>query len=198
MDNGRLVAPLSRAQIEEIAAEVREALGLSADGRVAMLPLLEQVLYEVVEGYDFRVLSDEELRHVEGLTDDQKPIIYLKNSVYLALERSDNRARMTAAHEFGHLLLHCGLPTYRAFSDKYEPLFDPERQANLFAAAFLMPAAAFKRCRTTRDAMKAFGVSRDAATCRARHLKHKFAPDRPILTVQTAQKKKGRSMRRAP
>lgn len=195
MDNGRIVQARTAREVEELAANTREALGLSATGRVAMLPLLEHVLYEVLDEYDFRVEEDRSMGSLEGLTDDQHPIIYLKSSVYNALERGDGRARMTAAHEFGHLLMHCRMPTYRAFSDRYEPLYDPERQANIFAAAFLMPREAFVRCRTVREAMKTFGVSRDAANCRARKLNHYFAPDRKVLTVV---KKKGYSKRRTP
>lgn len=195
MDNGRIVQPRTKREIEALAANVREVLGLSSDGRVSMLPILEHVLYEVIEDYDFRVCEDREMGKMEGLTDDRKPIIYLKNSTYKALERADPRARMTGAHEFAHLLMHCGMPTYRAFSTEYDPLYDPERQANVFAAAFLMPADAFCRCRTVREAMAKFGVSQDAALCRARNLKHRFAADRPILTVK---KKKGTSKRQSP
>jgi len=196
VDNGRIVRPRTARQIERLAADARSALGLSQDGRISMQPLLEQVLYEILEGYDFRVCDDKDMAQMEGLTDDREPIIYLKASTYHALERGDGRARMTAAHEFGHLLMHCGAPTFRAFSEVYEPLCDPERQANIFAAAFLMPAEAFKRCRTVNEAMRRFGVSRDAATLRARKLNHSFEPGRSILT--TVKKKKETSKRRSP
>lgn len=195
MDNGRIVQPRTKREIEALASQVRSILGLSKDGRVSMQPILEQVLYEVIEDYDFRVCEDHEMGKMEGLTDDQKPIIYFKDSAYRALERGDPRARMTGAHEFGHLLLHCGAPTYRAFSTGYDPLFDPERQANVFAAAFLMPEGAFRKCRTVTEAMTKFGVSRDAALCRARNLRHKFDVVRPLLTLR---KKRGTSNRRFP
>jgi Zn-dependent peptidase ImmA (M78 family) len=160
-----------------------------------MLPILEHVLYDVIDGYDFQVEEDAIMGRLEGLTDTQRPIIKLRNSVYLALERGDGRSRFTAAHEFGHLVLHCGLPTYRAFSDEYQPLHDPERQANIFAAAFLMPRQAFLACRSVREAMTKFGVSQDAVSCRARILHHRLEPTRPILTVA---KKKGTSLRQPP
>ncbi len=194
--NDRIVAPRSKRQLEMLAEQVRTDLDLGLDGRVSMIPILEEVLYEIVPEYGFQVEEDKIMGRLEGLTDTHRPIIKLRNSVYQALERSDGRARFTAAHEFGHLVLHCGLPTYRAFSEEYQPLYDPERQANIFAAAFLMPAAAFKRCRTVKEAMKTFGVSQEAAMCRARNLRHKFAPlSRPILSVVT---KKGSSKRQTP
>lgn len=195
MDNGRIVQPRTRREIEQLAADTREALNLTPFGRVSMQPILEETLYEVIDGYDFRVRSDNEMRGLDGLTDVQSPVIYLRDGVYKALERGDGRARMTAAHEFAHLLMHCGAQTYRAFSDEYQPLYDPERQANIFAAAFLMPEEAFRRCITAKEATQRFGVSLDAATYRARKLGHKFRPDRPILSID---KKKGLSKRRTP
>ncbi len=193
--NDRIVAPRTKRELEAIAENVRLALDLDLDGRVAMMPILEQVLYDTIEGYEFHVEEDKVMGRLEGLTDTQRPIIKLKNSVYQALERGDGRARFTAAHEFGHLVLHCGLPTYRAFSDEYQPLHDPERQANIFAAAFLMPASAFRSCRSVKEAMRNFGTSHDAVMCRARNLNHRLEPLRPILTVR---KKKGHGMRRTP
>lgn len=200
MDSGRIVTPRTRREIERLAMQARHDLELSPNSRVAMLPILEQVLYEVLTDkdykYDFRVREDREMGKCDGLTDDQKPIIYLKDSVYRSLERGEGRARFTAAHEFGHLYMHCGLPTFRAFTEEYDPLTDPERQANLFAAAFLMPEEAFRRCKTVREAMKAFGVSQDAALCRSRRLQHPLEMPRPILTI--AEKNRGRNMRSAP
>lgn len=195
MGNDRIVARRTRREIEEIAESTRIALDLGLDDRVSMTPILEQVLYELIEGYEFHVEEDRKMGSFEGLTDDRRPIIKLKNSVYLALQRGERRPRMTAAHELGHLLMHCQQPTYRAFSTEYEPLYDPERQADIFAAAFLMPAQAFKTCKTVKEAMEKFGVSQDAVLCRARHLHHKLALPRPILSVKT---KKGSSKRRTP
>ena len=193
--NDRIVAPRTKREVETIAEEVRLALDLDLSGRVSMLPILEHVLYDVIDGYAFQIEEDSVMGRLEGLTDNQRPIIKLKNSVYLALERGDGRSRFTAAHEFGHLVLHCGLPTYRAFSKDYQPLHDPERQANIFAAAFLMPRQAFMACRTVKEAMKKFGVSQDAVHCRARNLRHRLEQKRPILTVVT---NKGSSKRRTP
>ena len=193
--NGRLVLPRSRREIETLAAHIRAVLGLSADGRVAMEPLLGETLYDTVPGYSFRVGSDKEMRGLDGLTDDQQPIIYLRDRVYAALERGDGQARMTAAHEFGHLVMHCRAPTYHARSDEYLPLWDPERQADIFAAAFLMPEAAFKRSRSIEEAMNRFGVSLSAATCRARKLRHRFKPARPTTADG---KKKGSGIHQTP
>ena len=77
---------------------------------------------------------------------------------------------MTAAHELGHLMMHSRQPVGLAFMRKADPQVDPERQADIFAAAFLMPESQFRQVRSIEDAMSRFGVSRDAASCRARSL----------------------------
>jgi Zn-dependent peptidase ImmA (M78 family) len=196
VDNGRIVKSRSRRQVEALAAKARRDLQLSEDGRVSMLGILDEALYESTEGYRFEVRADREMGLMEGLTDDQKPIIYLKESVNRALERGEGRARMTAAHEFGHLYMHSGAPTFRAFSTGYDPLSDPERQADIFAAAFLMPETGFRRCKTINEAMNTFGVSREAATCRARKLNHRFVEER--RHVLTVKKKKGTRKSKSP
>ena len=195
MANAKVVQSRTRREVEQLAAETRIAIGLDLERRVSMLPILEQLLYDAIPGYDFQIEEDREMMGHEGLTDCNRPIIKLRHSTYLGLERGEPRARFTAAHEFGHLLMHCRMPTYRPFTTERDPLRDPERQANIFAAAFLMPEAAFRRCRTVKEAMRRFGVSRDAATCRARYLKHRFQQDRPILSLA---KNRGSSSRRTP
>ena len=184
MVDRRVVAPRSAREVEQIAIEARLHLGLAPGDRVSMTPLLEQVLYDVLKDYDFQVEDDAVMGDVDGLTDSRRPIIKLKNSVYAALQRAEPRARMTAAHEFGHLLMHCQMPTYYASSAKPDPLRDPERQADIFASAFLMPREAFIECRTVSEVRRRFGVSKDAALCRARRLHHKLEELRPTLTIR--------------
>lgn len=196
MGDGLVVAALTKAQIEQIAGEARRSLGLSPDQRVAMTPILEHVLYDVIDGYDFRVVEDRVMGPMDGHTDARRPIVSLKESVYHQLQQGDPRARMTAAHEFGHLLMHSTMPYGYASSATYDPLVDPERQAQIFAAAFLMPRSAFVKHRTVRSAMVAFGVSKGAALCRARHLRHRLLDEAGSTARQ--QNKGRRSMTGAP
>lgn len=196
MGNHRIVRPLTAREVEDIADFARASLGLDPEDRVSMTPLLEQFLYDVIDGYEFQVAEDSEMGDLDGLTDSTRPVITLKNSVYHALQRGDTRARMTAAHEFGHLLMHCRMPVGYASTSKYDPLRDPERQADIFAGAFLMPRAAFVRCQSVNEVRRKFGVSLDAALCRARRLKHRLRLDRPILTLN--EKKERKPIRRAP
>lgn len=63
---------------------------------------------------------------------------------YIAVNRrhSETRRRFTAAHELGHLFLHCRILTSNTCFDcriRFDDDDLRERQANAFAAEFLMP-----------------------------------------------------------
>lgn len=207
-ERGRIVFPRTRAEVEVIAGEFRRAFSLDPNSRVSMLPLLEYGIEELIEDFQFQVVEDGALGGAEAVTGTHERVIAMTNRTYRALERADGRARFTAAHEVGHLLLHCGMPTYYAFGAENDPLTCPERQANIFAAAFLMPEAAFRKMRSVAEAREAFGVSKDAALCRARHLRLRLDyPQRSIdlqmyrlkrSLVAPTNKKERRRMTRTP
>lgn len=191
----RVVAPRSRQQIEVIAGEVRELFGLRPHDYVPVAQLIENVLPEMLPEYDYRIVENGQLGRAEAITDAHRPVITFTRKTYNGVYRNWARPRMTAIHEVGHLLLHTGQHAF-AFVERYDPLIDPERQADAFAAAFLMPEVAFREVKSIDEAMHRFGVTRDAATCRARKL-------RMLWLVRGSPpprhaKKKGRSLRRAP
>lgn len=190
------VVPRSRKQIEAIAGAMRIYLGVTEGARIALQPILEFALDDLVEGAYFKIANDSELGGAEGMTDGQHPVITLSASTYMCLQRSDCRARMTVAHEIGHLLLHSGQKVYHFEEPMNDNRFDPEWQADEFAAALLMPKLPFMRIKTVHQAMEAFGVSRAAAIRRAwvvgirlRDGNHSFGRD---------DKKKGHGMTRTP
>lgn len=166
----RVVSPRSRAEIEHVAADVRFVLGIGDTDHVDMARLLDLALPDLIDDYEFRVADNDRMGEAEALTDLNRPIITMANTTYEALCRGEWRARMTAAHELGHLMMHSQRPTYLAKLRKHDPLIDPERQADIFAAAFLMPDEAFRRVSSIEEAMEVFGVSRDAACYKARRL----------------------------
>lgn len=191
----RVAPPLTIREIEEIATQVRNDLGFSASAKIPMAVVLEHVLPDLIEGYEFRVDDAGVLGRAEAITDGYRPIITFGASAYSELAKDRPRARMTAAHELGHLLLHTGRTGFALLRERDSRL-DPEKQADAFAAAFLMPATEFKAVKSINDAMKKFGVSLDAALFRARKLKlwHLLGGHRD----KTLHKKKGHDMRRTP
>ncbi|OXM51461.1 helix-turn-helix domain-containing protein [Amycolatopsis alba] len=84
-----------------------------------------------------------------------------------------DRKRLTLAHELGHLVLHNGIATE-----------DPEREANEFAAEFLMPSHVIKpdlrpvTLGHLRDMKRVWGVSMQALFERAYSLRQVSAADR--------------------
>lgn len=191
----RIAPPLNRQEIEDAAWHARAALGLLPFERAPMAQIIENVLPELIHDFYVRVVDTAALLGAEAVTDAAKPVITFGLSEYQNLLRDQPRARMTAAHELGHLLLHTGQTSY-AFMRKRNPWLDPERQADIFAEAFLMPECAFRRMGSIVEAMQTFGVSKDAATFRARKLRMwnligGKAPSR-------RSKKKGCDKRRTP
>ena len=109
---------------------------------------------------------------VDGLSQwiGDHPIMLINKSA------SVDRKRLTLAHELGHLVLHNGLGCE-----------DPEREANEFAAEFLMPAHVIKpdlrpvTLGRLRDLKRVWGVSMQALCERSYSLGVLTAADRTRL-----------------
>lgn len=191
----KVAMPRTRDELEELAWRARGDLGLGPNDRVPVAKLLENVLPDLLDGFEVRVVENCMLGAAEAITDAVRPIITFSESTYDGVYRDQPRPRMTAVHELAHLLLHTGQYQY-AFTRRYDPLIDPERQADVFAASFLMPEFSFRTVKTIEEAMKRFGVSREAATCRARSLRMwRLIEAKP---QSTRSKKKGTGKRRSP
>ncbi|MEQ8309156.1 MAG: ImmA/IrrE family metallo-endopeptidase [Sphingopyxis sp.] len=184
----------SRKQIADLANAVRRELGMEAGERIAMQPVIEFALEDMIDGAYFRVVDDHKLAGAEAKTDWHQPVITFSASTYAKLKRGDPRSRMTAAHELGHLLMHTQRPVYYYRTKSRNVEFDPEWQADEFAAALLMPERAFRSMKTVKQAMKGFGVSRCAAMRRARLLRIRIRDDKLL----PSPRKKGRNIRHAP
>jgi Zn-dependent peptidase ImmA (M78 family) len=191
----RVARPRSRDEIEELAWRARAALGLRPYDKVPVAKILERVVPELIREFELRVVDHGRLGDAEAITDFAKPIITFDVRVYDEMCRNAPRARMTGLHELGHLLLHTG-QTGLAFMPRYDPRMDLEKQANIFAASFMMPECAFKQVRSIKEVMSRFGVSRDAACFRARTLKMQWLVKGD--TAPRRHKKKGYSKSRTP
>jgi Zn-dependent peptidase ImmA (M78 family) len=172
-ETNRFVQSRDRVDIADLAEMVRAIFQLG-DSRVNMLSLLELALPDILEDYEFLIVPDADMPGAEGLTDLKEPIIRVPDSVYAALERNEGRARFTAAHELGHLLMHSNSHVHYARSDYTDQSLDPEWQADTFAAEFLMPERVFRQMTYVEEAMSRFGVSYTAARRRALVLGHRL------------------------
>jgi len=122
---------IADADIEQAAQECRR------EWRLGLGPISDMVL--VLENAGAICLREElGFTRMDGASQwfdtDGRPY------VFLAADKANGvRSRFDAAHELGHLVLHRDINDLE-FSKRYPEL---ERQAHLFAAAFLLPAESF-------------------------------------------------------
>jgi len=116
------------------AADVRRIFGLD---EAAPIPDIASLLDDI--GVKLRIKAFG-YRKTNGLSvgvDDNGPAIVVNAEKGISVERQI----FTAAHEFGHLLLHAGSYGIEADGEDQEE----ERQANEFAGAFLVPGASLRK-----------------------------------------------------
>lgn len=153
---------VTTSNVEKAAADCRKSWGLGN------LPIAK--LGELLESKGIRLCAAE---FGEIQFDAYSCIIDGRPFAFLGTEKKDRaRARFDAAHELGHLLLHQHLLEDEISADSKEI----EKQANLFAGAFLMPAETFSKdvVDTSVEGFKRlkpkWGVSIQAMIYRARTL----------------------------
>ena len=114
------------------------------------------------------ILSVNDMPKEEGKTDFSNHIIYIREDIWRRLDKDDPRARFTACHEFGHLILHSFQPIFMARGniEQYPIYRDAEWQADVFAASLLMPASKARDFLSTNNSLFAcanhFGISMTA------------------------------------
>lgn len=184
------VVPVSPKSTESIIAVAEWTLGalqptaLVQPEQVDVLGLVEHRLPK--EGVHFVPASRDELPDSEAETN-----ISLRGDIEVLIReeqwhdligggRQAHRARATACHELGHVVLHVPEHRRKAATALYrrspvrrtqvKPYRDPEWQAWTFALAFLMPVRVVRGmgARTPAEMSEVFGVSETLATT---HLK---------------------------
>ncbi|MFE7129513.1 helix-turn-helix domain-containing protein [Streptomyces sp. NPDC057638] len=167
----RAEGPLTVDDIEDLAAETRDALGVARDGVIghvirtcerAGIPVVPLVLVDAAGHGEDIVVGHSGVSCWRG---PEEPYLI---SYFSA--GSGDRQRFTAAHELGHLVLH---PARRALVT----VADAEREAHRFAGAFLMPRERAEEALapgfTLRDLAglkQKWGISIQALIQRAHHL----------------------------
>jgi hypothetical protein len=172
-----IVPPKSAKEIESKALAWRDALGVSEQWAPNVVDLIELKLPKVFPHFALLVRSDEEMGDAEAYTEFNPPLIAVRQSVYMLAERNDGRARMTFAHEFGHLVLHPGASKPRIASGnqmkvQVRPFESAEWQARKFAAYFLLPEHIVRQFSTSRELSTCCHVSHQAAEIRFAEVAH--------------------------
>ncbi|NHZ47362.1 ImmA/IrrE family metallo-endopeptidase [Nitratidesulfovibrio liaohensis] len=176
------VPGMSWAEVDACARDVLQRVAphcLLSTTPVPVLDIFERGLDLFDVGYGVEELPF----GVEAQFDPRTSEIILAESVYLDLHRGHCRARFTVAHEIGHAVMHGAY--YKEIitgNRKTKPLArgqipaysDPEKQANRFAAEFLMPtplvAQLVQNGYGPHMISEAFAVSLSAAEIKIRSL----------------------------
>jgi Zn-dependent peptidase ImmA (M78 family) len=180
MNEDFLVLPKSAKQLEVKALDWRHAFGIDDVWAPDVIELFEVKLPKFFPKYTLMVRSDEEMQAIDGAeayTSFNPPLIAVRNSVYLDAARNDGRARMTFAHEFGHLVLHPGAQKLRSegtrdLTKKLRAFESAEWQARKFAAYFLLPDHIVRQFGTPREMAACCHVSLQAAEIRFDEVGH--------------------------
>jgi Zn-dependent peptidase ImmA (M78 family) len=125
---------------------------------------------------------------IEGYTEFNPPQIAVSESVYKLARKFDGRARMTLAHELGHLVMHPGASKMRTVDGnrtlaKVKPYQSAEWQARKFGAYFLLPTDIVMQFVTATDLAESCRVSFQAASIRFAEVGH-IPPDAPAECVE--------------
>jgi Zn-dependent peptidase ImmA (M78 family)/transcriptional regulator with XRE-family HTH domain len=120
------IEELSAPVIEKIAEVARERWGLTVDAPIDNMVEVAENVGAVVTYFDG--VSDK----VDALSVNRKYPLIIRNSA----KASICRMRFDLAHECGHLLMHEGIETGCP---------QTEKEADMFASAFLFPRKAFAR-----------------------------------------------------
>lgn len=160
------MAPLSTDTIRSHAGSVRTALSIPS-GPVNLVKLLEHVLPELLPGFWWDVVDENEMGADLARTYPDQRLILIRNDVYEGLHDKVRRDRFTIAHEFGHLFLHQGeIALPRGPQTNHKHYEDSEWQADTFAAEFLMPYEEVLAMTSPEEIGERFLVSDQAATVR--------------------------------
>ncbi len=175
----------------DIAASARSIINDVKPGLLKApdaFPLIDFIEFRLRDVLNFNFYVEDLPYGVEAQTDPDNRIIVFSPATYEALFKDDGRARFTAAHEIGHAKEHAGylqsIISHGHKVQKYnrgdiKPYFDPEAQANVFAASLLMPSEALwllkKQCDgknmiMIEEMMRIFKVSKSAASNRWKNL----------------------------
>jgi hypothetical protein len=163
------------AEIEKHAATLRQHFGV-ARGWANIIQCLKSKEIWTLWGKK-RLILEICADHLLGSDDartaysDGVVRIAVKSSIFTLAEKGDGRARFTLAHEFGHAVMHPGAPKARRIGAtrrrEYVQIYpgeSAERQADVFAAAFLIDQPQANDLHDPAAISTAFGVTRECAT----------------------------------
>ncbi len=131
---------LNNEQISKIADSFAEATNYKP-GKTDIISYVKENLNGLIKYTDDKLdSSGGSIRVYEKNTNPENPFI-----IYLSRATSSKRDIFTIAHELGHYVLHSRLGAIPLEANRSQERNTVEREANSFAAAFLMPENQIKQ-----------------------------------------------------
>jgi hypothetical protein len=175
MSIDKRVPARSDAELRRIAERTKAESGVSRRRPVNILRCLQSGSVLTLYGRKklvFLVVEDSELEGADAKTEFSKGIVTItcRRSVCDRAMMGVGRDRMTLAHELAHAVLHHSVPLFRLVgaagaSDLAQEgaHTSAERQAKVFAAAFLIHDEDAAKMSSAQEISEEFGVSLQAA-----------------------------------
>lgn len=158
--------------IRGLAQTVRDGLGYRDLAQIQPEHLVESALPVVLPSFVYDIKPRSRMHGAEGFAVPDRDYIAIREDVYQAARMGNGRARFTIAHELGHLLLHQSEHLVFERSERTTAKFrQPEWQADIFAAEFLMDLRKIRRDDNDVAIRQRFGVSITAARHRLAYIK---------------------------
>ena len=134
----------SRANIRANVLRIRKALGYEKEFYFPIVEFLEIQYVKYDPDFNLIVVEDDELESgVQALAIPEEHTIKVKQSVYNGAVDGTGVHRLSLAHEFGHLIMHCEqspiILQRNTSHRKLRAFEDPDWQAEVFGAELLVP-----------------------------------------------------------
>ena len=176
--HGIRVPALRISDLRDIATVIRSRSNLGREDPFPALHFLEWSMFDIVDNFDFEVVSalpdgNEACAFPDGASHHPHgPVIQMLQSAYDQAVQHNGRARLTALHECGHVLLHRHVAVHHRGprGSDLKPWENSEWQANQFAAELLMPVESLDRPGDFESYVRYMGVSREASCNRVLQL----------------------------
>ena len=160
---GLLVAPVSKAIIQQFCEQVRSLFVDQNEPQFPIMDVLEFRLERLFPGFYVESCSSSIMGADEGRVIAGQNYIMLREDVFDGACRGNRRGRFTACHELAHFLMHRQVVMARMREDDQPIYRDAEWQADEFAGRLLMSARHVRSFASADQAAAKCGMSVEAA-----------------------------------
>lgn len=156
--------------LETVARTFLRKIGLEYQVKPDMMTIISK-LKHVDRNFGYRRVPDVEMPDAEACWYSEDTEISMRESIFVAMQRGEARARMTVAHELSHYLLkHEGhlnrSPVKSAVEVSVRRIVHQESEARRLAPRILAPEHLVPEGATVEAFMTMFGLSHEAAVIR--------------------------------